>query len=59
MIDFIFHFLFIFFTIFILLKSIFYAFYEINTEKNKTGGIAIIALSIIATIFSNIIIVFY
>ena len=59
MINLFFHIFFIIFTVIILLKSIFYALYEINTEKNKIGGIAIITFSIIVTIFSNIIVIFY
>lgn len=54
--NFLYHFIFIFVTIFVLIKTIFYGIYEINTEKNKTGGIAVICFSILVTIFSNIII---
>ena len=54
--NFLYHFIFIVVTIFILIKTIFYGIYEINSESNKSGGIAIIAFSILVTIFSNIII---
>lgn len=54
--NFLYHFVFTFVTIFVLIKTIFYGIYEINTEKNKTGGIAVICFSILVTIFSNIII---
>lgn len=53
-----FHFSFIIITIFILIKTIFYGVYEIKTEKNKTGGIAVIMLSIFTTILANIIMFF-
>ena len=53
-----FHFSFIVITIFILIKTIFYGVYEINTEKNKTGGIAVILLSIFTTVLANIIMFF-
>ncbi len=53
-----FHFAFIIITIFILIKTIFYGVYEINTEKNKTGGIAVILFSIFTTILANIIMFF-
>ena len=54
--NFLYHFIFIVVSIFILIKTIFYGIYEINSESNKSGGIAIIAFSILVTIFSNIII---
>lgn len=53
-----FHFSFIVITIFILIKTIFYGIYEINTEKNKTGGVAVILLSIFTTVLANIIMFF-
>lgn len=37
----------IFFILYCFLKTFFYAIYEINTYKNKTGGITIIFISII------------
>lgn len=54
----IYHFTFILVTIFILLKTIFYGIYEINTENNKSGGIAVICFSIFAVVFANIIVSF-
>ena len=46
------HFIFIVVTIFVLIKTIFYGIYEINTEKNKSGGIGIIIFSILVVVFS-------
>lgn len=52
----IYHILFLVFTLFVLLKTIFYALYEINIQKNKIGGIGVIFFSVFITIFSNIIV---
>lgn len=49
------HFIFIFITIFILIQTIFYGLYEFNTQNNKSGGIAIISFSILVIVFTNII----
>lgn len=46
--------IFLFCTIYILLKVLGYAIYEIRTLKNKSGGITIICFSIIVVIFSNV-----
>jgi len=56
--NFLYHFTFIFITIFILLKTISYGLYEINNENNKIGGIAVICFSIIVILFANIIVFF-
>lgn len=56
MVDIFFNFLFIIFSIYVLLKTIFYALYEIKTENNKSGGVALICFSIIVIIFANIIV---
>ena len=56
--NFLYHFIFIAITIFILIKTIFYGIYEINTENNKSGGIAVICFSILVVVFSNIIVFF-
>ncbi len=56
--NFLFHLIFIIITIFILLKTIFYGLYEINTENNKSGGITVIVFSILAVAFTNIIVFF-
>ena len=37
-----------------LLKTIFYALYEIKTQENKSGGIAIIVFSIIILTFATL-----
>lgn len=56
MVNIFYHFLFLIFSIFVLLKSIFYALYEIKTQDNKSGGIAVICFTIIVLIFTNIIV---
>ncbi len=48
--------LFLLFSIFVLIKTIFYGIYEINTEQNKIGGISVICFCTIVLIFSNIVI---
>lgn len=50
------HFLFIVVTIYVLIKTIFYGLYEINTQENKSGGIAVIFFSILVIVFANIIV---
>lgn len=50
------HIVFIIITIFILLKTIFYGLYEIKTQNNKSGGIAIICFSILVIVFTNVIV---
>ncbi len=50
--------LFIITSIFILLKTIGYGIYEIKEMKNKYGGITIISISILITIFFNLVIFF-
>jgi hypothetical protein len=52
--DIIYHVLFLFISIYILLKAIGYAMYEINTTKNKSGGIVVIVFSTLVVIFSNV-----
>ena len=42
------------FSIYVLLKTIFYALYEIKTQENKSGGIAIIVFSIIILTFATL-----
>lgn len=55
----VYHVLFLLLSLFILLKTIGYAFYEINTIKNKSGGIVVIAFSILVVIFANVMIWMY
>lgn len=55
MLNFIFKLIFIIITIVILIKTIYYGIYEINTLKNKTGGLVIITFSIITVILANIV----
>lgn len=50
----IYHVLFLLISVFICLKTIGYALYEINTLNNKLGGISIIAFSILVVIFANV-----
>ena len=54
MVNIFFNFLFIIFSIYVLLKTIFYALYEIKTQENKSGGIAIIVFSIIILTFATL-----
>lgn len=54
----IYHFTCVFLSIFILVKAIFYGLYEINTQGNRSGGIAVICFSILIVVFSNIIVFF-
>lgn len=54
--NFLFYIVFIFTTVFILVKTISYALYEINTENNKYGGIAVIFFSILVVVFANIVV---
>lgn len=56
--NFIYHFTFISISLFILIKTIFYGLYEINSENNKSGGIAVICFSILVVVFVNIIVFF-
>ena len=53
--NFVYHFTFIVATVFILIKTISYGLYEIKTQNNKSGGIAVICFSIIVVVFANII----
>ena len=46
--------LFIAITAFILFRTIFYGFYEINTQNNKFGGFCVIFFSIIVIIFADV-----
>lgn len=46
--------IFLFITIFILLKVIGYAIYEIQKLDNKVGGITIISFSSLVVIFANV-----
>ncbi len=48
--------LFLLFSIFVLIKTIFYGIYEINTEQNKIGGISVIFFCVVVIIFSNVVI---
>ncbi len=56
MVNIFYRFLFLIFSIFVLLKSIFYALYEIKTQDNKSGGIAVICFTIVVLIFTNIVV---
>lgn len=46
--------IFLIITLYILLKTIGYAIYEIKEQNNKIGGIVIISFSILVVIFVNI-----
>ena len=56
MVNIFYRFLFLIFSIFVLLKYIFYALYEIKTQDNKSGGIAVICFTIVVLIFTNIVV---
>lgn len=56
MITFFYHFLFLIFTIFILIKNVYYAIYEVKSQNNKVGGISFICFSILVIIFANIVV---
>ena len=45
-------------TLFIFIKTVYYAIYEIKENNNKTSGIFIIILSIICLIVPNVLINF-
>lgn len=50
------HILFLIFTIYVLIQSISYGLYEINEQKNKSGGTIVILFTIFSVVFSNIIV---
>lgn len=56
MINYFFNFLFFIFSIFVLLKSVFYALYEIKSQDNKSGGIAVIVFSVIVIVLANVVV---
>ena len=56
MVNIFYHFLFLIFSVFVLLKSVFYALYEIKTQDNKTGGVAVIVFTVIVLVFANIVV---
>ena len=40
----------------VLLKTIFYGFYEIKTQNNKVGGVSVILFSVLVIVFANVIV---
>lgn len=56
MINYFFNFLFFIFSIFVLLKSVFYALYEIKSQDNKSGGVAIIVFTVIVLVIANVVV---
>lgn len=56
MLNYVYHVLIIISTLVILIKTIFYGIYEINTLSNKIGGVSVILFSIFVTVFTNIIV---
>ena len=56
---FVYHILFFIVSAYILLKTIGYGLYEINTAENRAGGIVVIVFSILVVIFSNIMVWLY
>ncbi len=55
----IYHIFFLVLSLSILLKVIGYGLYEINTLKNKSGGIVVITTSVFVVIFSNVMVFMY
>ena len=55
----VYHVLFSIISLYILLKAIGYALYEINTIKNKSGGIVVITFSVLVIVFSNVMVWIY
>lgn len=51
------HFTFVVVSVFILVKTIFYGLYEINTQDNKSGGIAVICFSVLVVVFANVVVI--
>lgn len=49
----------IIFVIYCLLKMFFYGLYELKTLNNKVGGISICILSVLSSIFTCGIIIYY
>lgn len=43
-------------SIYFTIKAFAYSLYEINTEKNKSGGITIITFSVLICLFVNLVI---
>lgn len=56
MINYFFNFLFFIFSIFVLLKSVFYALYEIKSQDNKSGGVAVIVFSVVVLVLANVVV---
>ena len=56
MINYFFNFLFFIFSIFVLLKSVFYALYEIKSQDNKSGGVSVIVFSVIVIVLANVVV---
>ena len=50
------HIIFLFFTIYVLIESIYYGLFEIKNKKNKFGGICVISFAFICVLFCNIIV---
>ena len=57
MITILFHVVFLFFSLFVLVQSISYSFYEYKTEKNHYGSIVFTIFTLFCVIFSNYIII--
>ena len=54
--DLLFHILFFIFSLYVLLKTIYYGIYELKTQNNKVGGIGVICFSVLVTIFTNLVV---
>ncbi len=56
MLNFMYHSLFLLFTIYVLIESISYGIFEIKKEENKFGGSCVIAFSIFCVVLGNFIV---
>lgn len=56
MINYFFNFLFFIFSILVLLKSVFYALYEIKSQDNKSGGVAVLVFSVVVLVLANVVV---
>lgn len=56
MLSILYHILFLIFTIYVFAESAYYALFEINNQKNKTGGICVIIFAFFCVIIGNIVI---
>jgi len=56
--DLLFNVLFFIFSLYVLLKCIYYGIYEFKTENNKIGGIGVICFSVVVVVLANVVLLF-